>query len=261
MEITIANSYINCIRNSSSNQGSREIIKPIRETFVFVLSVTHSPTFASASKTPSNNNSQTYCTITASTLSTYNASNATTTAQSIAATHLRNLFPITASYAVTQVLTITTMSPTLSLNHAPIVTFTMTAASVAMTLKTSPIRKSSLSSMHDGFADLAEEMGADHSDCMLVDFDEEIPFKQEPKDQTKAIFDILMKTYLNPSCDFQEFDNEYQPLQISKEDFKINSDGIKQIKQIYSKPLVTIFNGEMKDDQNILKILAISEKR
>ena len=113
----------------------------------------------------------------------------------------------------------------------------------------------------NGFDDLSEEMGAGYEDCLLVDFDEDIPFKREPQNTEKAIFELLMKIYNNPDCDFLEYDNELVPFQIDKDDFKISQNDIRRVRQIYSAQLVTIFNGEMQDDQNILKILAISEKR
>eukprot|EP01084_Bolivina_argentea_P075345 136589_1 len=88
----------------------------------------------------------------------------------------------------------------------------------------------------NGFDDLAEEMGVDPLDCMLVDFDEDVPFKVAPwydgdvqcVNKTKAIFELLLIIYYNPDCDFQQYDNEFIPLQINEEDFNIKAEDIKQ---------------------------------
>eukprot|EP01084_Bolivina_argentea_P264918 448914_1 len=123
----------------------------------------------------------------------------------------------------------------------------------------------------NGFEDLDEEMGTGtchrdfaYRDCMLTDFDENVPFKHQPKNKTKAIFDLLSIIYENTDCDVIDFENHFTThdtiLQITADDFKISKDELKQVRSIHCKQLKMFSETELKDDQTILKLLAIGEK-
>ena len=68
----------------------------------------------------------------------------------------------------------------------------------------------------NGFEDMKEELiDNEVDDCMLLEFDENIPFKKKydnEEDKKKAIYALLQKIYANPNCDFNEESNSYKPL-------------------------------------------------
>eukprot|EP01084_Bolivina_argentea_P106124 190013_1 len=97
-------------------------------------------------------------------------------------------------------------------------------------------------------------------DCMVLDFDDDIPFKTEPENKLEAIFDLLLKIYHNPNCDFQDEDNEFQPLKVTADDLNITGSDIQNVRTIHGKQLISIWNGDMQRDKNILAVLAIAQK-
>eukprot|EP01083_Nonionella_stella_P296020 1005766_1 len=49
---------------------------------------------------------------------------------------------------------------------------------------------------------LEEELQVDPSDCLLVDFDDNFPFKKQPTDKVRFIFDLILKIKNNPGISF-----------------------------------------------------------
>lgn len=92
--------------------------------------------------------------------------------------------------------------------------------------------------------------------------DDDFPTKVEisEEDKNDYIFKLFKKIIANPSYDFSAENNEYKALKMTQDDFKVSKGDLDKVKDIHSKQLKTLFNGEMKDDKNIGKMLAISAK-
>merc|ERR1719204_227563 len=90
-----------------------------------------------------------------------------------------------------------------------------------------------------------------------------VPFKQDFGDdkaeRAKAIVMLLLKIYNNPDCDFNAECNDAKVLEVTQEDFDV-SGIMSSVKKKHQDQLVTVYSGELKDDQNINELLAISQK-
>eukprot|EP01083_Nonionella_stella_P046150 123563_1 len=116
----------------------------------------------------------------------------------------------------------------------------------------------------NGFDDMNYELLSidNATDCMMIDFDTDIPFRREPSDKIKAVYDLLVKICHDPECDFTEEDNEVKPLQVKLSDWKIKKDDIAHIKALHDDQLTkentAIWKADFRKDKNILALLAMS---
>eukprot|EP01084_Bolivina_argentea_P223945 378801_1 len=90
--------------------------------------------------------------------------------------------------------------------------------------------------------------------CSAIDFDEEFPFKKEPKNRPEAIFDIIRKCNDNPNITFVSL------LQFDQDLFQIEPNALQETKELYEKQCPALWTTEMGSDGGFLQMLAIGRK-
>eukprot|EP01083_Nonionella_stella_P102311 290959_1 len=122
----------------------------------------------------------------------------------------------------------------------------------------------------DDEADLRDEIQNDPADCLLVDFDDDFPFKQQPTDEhsrQRYIHNIIRKCMDNPNITFQYIINRSR---INTPDFKtvdaelfeLQESGysLDTIRETYKKQCGALYTNAWEIDECFLTMLAVGRK-
>eukprot|EP01084_Bolivina_argentea_P170058 294696_1 len=99
---------------------------------------------------------------------------------------------------------------------------------------------------------------ADPDECLLIDFDENIPGVANDDKKAQKVFRILRNCAENETA-YRDLDSRYTALTLKPRDWKICERDINQIVKIYRAQCPKIFDGKFEQDRSLLKTLCVGQ--